>query len=115
MKILICLFLLLNTASDERGLTITKDYVQLSIPATCTEKELMKFKKDLLKKCNIQLDINSFELTNDGHIKAISCVVDCRDGFKGAFSTSDLQTVASFGFIRNYKKGVAEAFLTGCL
>lgn len=115
MKIVLCLFLLLSKPADDKSLIITKDYVQLIIPANCTEKKLMEFKSDLLKKCNIQLDILSFELNEKGHIKAISCVVDCRDGFTGSFSTPALQSFAQFGFIRNYKKETDEAFVLGCL
>ena len=76
--------------------------------------DIVKVKLDLSEK-SIVINFNKLEFDKSGKLKSIDFSVDCKDGFSGSGSESNLTNQSRFGFYRNYSKDATSPFGTGNL
>jgi hypothetical protein len=77
-----------------------------------SKSDLMNIKAELGAQ-KILLDYTHMAFDEEGHLTELSFSVDCQDGFKGTAESTDIPDDFSFGFIRDYRPGVAMAFALG--
>lgn len=95
------------------GLTITDQKVNCVISQTTTFEQLKQYKAELLKKKNIQFDIEHVDINRDGLIINLKISVDCHDGFKGSAQLGFKDEKTKMNFYRIYEKGAESPFGIG--
>jgi len=76
--------------------------------------DIVKIKLDLSQK-GIVINYKSLAFDENGKLKSIDFYVDCKDGFSGEASESNLLNQSRFGFYRDYSKDTKSPFGTGGL
>lgn len=74
--------------------------------------QLAAIRQDL-QKDGIELEYQALEFDKNGDLLKISFRVDCRDGFAGSATSTNLTTESSFGFYRDYTRNAAKPFQIG--
>ena len=77
-----------------------------------SKSDLMNIQAELGAQ-KILLDYTHMAFDEEGHLTELSFSVDCQDGFKGKAASTVIPDDFSFGFIRDYRPGVAVAFQLG--
>ena len=76
--------------------------------------DVVKIKLDLSQK-GIVINYKLLAFDENGKLKSIDFYVDCKDGFSGGASKSNLSNQSRFGFYRDYSKDANSPFGTGGL
>ena len=76
--------------------------------------QLAAIRQDL-QKDGIELEYQALEFDKNGALLKISFRVDCRDGFAGSATSTNLTTENSFGFYRDYTRDAKNPFKVGDL
>jgi len=95
----------------------TKDRIEVVFSNKLTFDSLVYIKNDL-KTRGIIINYTKLEFDNRNQLLSIDCEIDCKDGFKGSFGATLLNSKNKnkrFGFYRNYLKDTKSPFGTGLL
>ena len=109
---LFTIILLISCLNAQENSPIRKDSNRIEVVLTnnLTREVLMDAKKELWDNSKIILDYNTLEFGQNGKIKQIKISVDCQDGFKGSYWTTNFKNNFAFGFYRDYNEGVSSPF-----
>lgn len=119
LSILTCLALLFALSSfniDQLGGNPNKEQgkIEVNFDRHLEFNDLVKIKLDMSQH-GIVLDYKKLEFDESGKLTVISFLVDCKDGFYGSATSSELTNQTRFGFYRDYAKDAESAFGTGGL
>jgi hypothetical protein len=119
LTILLCLGILFGLCSfsnHQFGGNPTKEQgkIEVNFDRHLEFNDLVKIKLDMSQH-GIVLDYKKIEFDDYGKLTFISFQVDCKDGFSGSATSSELTNQTRFGFFRNYVKDAEIAFGTGGL
>ncbi len=100
-----------TNAKDEKP-SNDKTKVEVVFNRQLEFNDIVKIKLDLSQK-GIVINYRTLAFDENGKLKSINFFVDCKDGFSGGASGSNLTNQSRIGFYRDYSKDASSPFGTG--